>query len=231
MERSRFPLPVSLKHLCEDMAEATGLQWDEPALAIYREDAPPSAVEQVDPFFESLGAWDRDTKTITVFQNRCVRCARNFGAPVSTVMRVVATHHIAHAVTQLGVHFVTGVTYIDVGNPAKRVRNEPASCRPQHPFCDDLIREEELYAQVCAYHYLHANNDREELRLFALLSAGHADIFSLAPERFVHQLARRDWKAAIDADPLAAMHDAAIIFGHLTRGVPVEKMEMVEENQ
>jgi hypothetical protein len=190
---------------------------------------PASPVEQVDPFFESLGCWNRNTKTITVFQNRCVRCARNFGAPISTLMRVVAVHHIAHAVTQLGVHPLTGRTYIDLGNPAKCVRNDPASSRPLHPFCDDLVREEEVYAQVCAYHYLHANNDREELRVFDLLSTGHADIFTLAPQALVHQLARRDWKAAIDADPTAAMREAAVIFGHLTRAVPVAKEEMVTE--
>lgn len=229
MSSPYLPLPTPIAAVCDEIAENAGVRWNEPKLAVLFEDAPPDPVEQIDPFFESLGRWDREAGTITVYRNRCRKCAEQYLSSVFAVAQVVAIHHIAHAVTQLGEHLVNGNTYIDAGNPANTVRNERNHTSTWSPFYDDLIREEELFAQIFTYRYLLASHDPGEpqLRVFDLISAGKDDIFTLAPQSLVPQLARRDWKAEIDADPERAMRTAAVIFGHLTRAVPVDKSELL----
>jgi hypothetical protein len=217
----RFPLPVPLTFICDDIAGLAGLRWEETDVSICQDNAPTSPVEQLDPFFESLGSWNPRTKTIMVYQNRCRRYASSMGSSILAVLRATALHHIAHAVIELGVHPVTGNKHLAPGNPAKSVANENPSRGLNHSFYDRLIRDEECFAQVFAFAYLLANNDSEELRVFNRLSQGHAGIYSLAPEPPVHPLLRRNWRTEIEADTDKAMADASMILGHLTRGCPL----------
>ena len=137
------------------------------------------------------------------------------------VVRTVITHFCAHAVTLLGVHPVTGKKYINAGDPTKMFKNSP-SCHGVH-----LIREEELFAQIVTYLWTFWNADPAELRLFRLLSQGHAGLYSLGPDGLLPRVLRRDWKALIEADQAKAAEKAARALGLLTRGVPAEREDLL----
>lgn len=193
-------------------------------------DAVPDDLDLIDPFFESLGAFDPHARRILLYQKRCLSCATRFRTHWMTVVRVVTTHFCSHAVTLLGVHPKTGRKYIGAGNPGKMFKNEPYASRVAHHYYGELIREEELFAQIFAYLWIYWNAHPGERRVFNLLSAGHADLYSLVPNGYVHPLLFRHWKELIEGNQVAAAREAAHALAIATRGVPVSRGTLAAEN-
>lgn len=223
-------LPERLQSICEDIAEMAGLRWENQTITTRREDAQPAPVEQIDPFFESLGYWDKDTKTVVVFQNRCARCAERLHASVVTTMRVVGIHHIAHAVLDSGVHPSTGQTLAAAFAASHFFADEAYPHKPNHPHYDALIRDRELFAQIFSYLYLKAYAHHEQVRIFDELSQGHAGLYDLSPEQHVHHLLRRDWRAEINTDWEKVAKLAALTFGLMAGAVSVSKGQITTED-
>ena len=213
------------KHLCSDLSELAGLQWSE-TIDYQFIDAEPSEVDKLDPFFESLGRWNESTRTVQVFRNRCHHVAARFHASLSSVEQVVLVHHCAHAVTQLGVLPETGKTYIRFGDPAKAFKHENYPLKPTHEFYNDLIREEERFAQIFAYLLLVGKNDSEELRVFNSLSQGHCGLYEIAACNLVRGELRHDWRQEVINDQRLAIQCAARTLATKTRGSQNNKCDL-----
>jgi hypothetical protein len=223
-------LPERVQTICGDIAEMAGLRWENQTIETRREYAQPAPVERIDPFSESLGFWDKNTNTVVVFQNRCLRCAGLLHASAVTTMRVVGIHYVAHAVLDYGVHPNTGQTLAAAFQSSLAFADEPHSQNPAHHHFDGLIRDRELFAQVFSYLYLKAYADREQLRIFLELSDGHSGLYDLSPERYVHHLLRRDWKAEIDADWEKTAKLAALTFALMAGAVSASKRLITEDD-
>ena len=162
-----------------------------------------------------------------MFRNRCHHAAARLHASISSVEHVVLVHHCAHAVTQLGVLSETGKTYIRYGDPAKAFKHENYPLKPTHDFYNDLIREEERFAQIFACLLLFGNNDLEELRVFNSLSQGHCGLYEIKASNLVRGELCRDWHQEVDSDRERAIQRAARTLAIMTRGSQIDGRDIL----
>jgi hypothetical protein len=213
------PMRNRPEHLCVALAEVAELQLNESVCCeLVNEEMP--LLDGVEPFFESLGAWNADTRTIRIFKKRCVLAAGRFLKSVQSVYEVVLRHFCAHAVAHLGVYPNSSKNLASIFNPQHAFKHEAHTPKPAHHHYDNLIRDEELFAQIFSYVLILQDYHPEERRFFQQISRGHEDLYSLSPERHVNHLLRQDWRAQIEGDPKQAAEKAAFIFKLIAGVVP-----------
>ena len=217
--------PSALHAICQSIAIAAGLEWDQ-QLVVYVEDAEPSEIDTIDAHFDSLGWFETDIRALLVYENRCASYAALINVPLAAVMHVVAVHHIAHIIILAGLHPITGLPYIGAGQPANQVRNrEPHRCTSHH-FYDHLIREEKCFAQIFTYLFLQTSNDPDQIHAFDLLITGHVGLYNLCPEGEIARDLKLDWRALIDRNRVEATSKAAGLLGVMTRATAVDRLQV-----
>lgn len=216
-----------VKFVCQDFAELANLKWAETITAQFVTGSK-LPLANIDPFFESIGTWDTVDKTISVYRDSWLEGSRRLGTGFRAVQNVVVIHFCAHAVTQLGVHPRTKKQYLGVGKLAKMFVTENYPLKPSHGFYDQIIREEEFFAQIFSYLLLWLRQDRTELEVFDRLSVGHCALYDLHQSSLPSDLTE-NWRDKIRSDPLDVALRARKLFARRTRGVPVTRTYLTEE--
>jgi len=231
MNGAHISLERSFVGLGAEIAALAGMDWAETPSLDAGTIGPPE-LDRLDPFFDSLGAWNAATRTIVVDVGRCERKRAKHSANALT--EIVVAHFCAKAVVHLGIHPQTAKQYVGWNASGKEFSAEGYPLKPCHRFYDPLVREQELFTQIFTHLYLLAQNIPDELAAFRYLSQGHCGLYALnyvgSPDaHLIHSLLVRDWQSEAEASPVSTAAKARRLLGQFTRGVMVDKMDIEDE--
>ena len=214
------PEPSQINRIVSEIAKLAGLEFAHKVL-LCDSTIGSSALDRIDPFFDSLGEWDAVNFVIKIDRGRCRRKCPAGCVPNALINTVIA-HFCAKAVVHVGIHPKTEHQYIGWNAPGKQFSAENYTLRPTHQFYDALVREQELFTQIFTYLYLMARQNPDELNSFNFISQGHCELYDLnysepPNSRLVPNSLAKDWRRDGRAD------QAKLILGILTRGFPPSK--------